>query len=102
GVDHCWVEISKMFRLVEFMRTAAIERPSGDQRGENMPTDPGTVETFLLSRSTMLMTLFGSAPPPGLVEKTTLRPSGDQLGSVSNPLSSGKSLCGLPPADDTM
>jgi hypothetical protein len=52
-----------MFNVVEFMRTAAIERPSGDQRGENKPSDPGTMETCLLSRSRMLMTLFASAPP---------------------------------------
>jgi hypothetical protein len=55
--------MSKMFNVVEFMRTAAIERPSGDQRGENKPSDPGTMETCLLSRSRMLMTLFASAPP---------------------------------------
>jgi hypothetical protein len=41
--------------------------PSGDHRGEYIPTDPGRVVTRLLSSSRMQMTLFGSSPASLLV-----------------------------------
>ena len=56
-----------------------MEWPSGDQRGENIPTDPGSVVTWLPSSSRMQITLFGSSPASLLVEKTIFRPSGDQF-----------------------
>ncbi len=37
--------------LFEFDVIAAINRPSGDQRGEKRPMDPGTSAVRLLSRS---------------------------------------------------
>jgi hypothetical protein len=89
--------MSKILRPSDFGFRVTMEWPSGDQRGENIPTDPGRVVTWLLSSSRMQMTLFGSSPASLLVEKTIFRPSGDQFASVSGPASPGRSSRGVPP-----
>jgi hypothetical protein len=72
--------MSKMLRAFESGDIATIDRPSGDQRGENMPSDPGIVVTWRLARSRMRRTLFWFWFQP--LQNTILRPSGDQFGSV--------------------
>src|SRR5580698_9157303 len=91
GVDHRCVAISKILRPSDFGFRVTMERPSGDQCGENMPTDPGSVVMWLPSSSRMQITLFGSSPASLLVEKTIFRPWGDQFASVSGPASAGRS-----------
>ena len=78
-----------------------MDRPSGDQRGSVMPTDPGRVAIFWLLRSKMCIAPFGSWAP-NEEPKTTVCPSGDQSGSLCFPLPSGSSLRGTPPSAETM
>src|ERR1700677_40708 len=50
----------------------------------------------------MLIELFSSLLPCRFVANMILLPSGDQLGSVCWPLSSGRSRRGLPPLEETI
>ena len=94
--DHCFFWTSKILRLRESSdEFAAMKRPSGDQRGEKRPTDPGTVVTFLLGMSSRYTALFGFHPPGE--SKTICFPSLDQSASSLGILSAGKSRCGAPP-----
>src|SRR5579862_162264 len=51
GLDQRCIVISKIFRPSDFGFRVTMERPSGDQCGENMPTDWGSVVTWLPSSS---------------------------------------------------
>src|ERR1700677_2672424 len=93
--------MSKMFIVVRSEEFAAIDRPSGDQRGSVLPTDPGSVVTRRLARSKMRISLFGSCPP-NEEQKAILLPSGDQSGSACTPPPSGSSLRGIPPSTVTV
>src|SRR5580704_4054236 len=77
-------------------------RPSGDQRGEVMPSEPGSGATLLLARSRTLTVLFGFPRPSGPVAKTIFCPSGDQVGSVSGSRSLGRRRRGTPPCEETI
>src|SRR5258708_24584996 len=85
---------SKSFIVSRSEDVAAIDRPSGDQRGEAIPRDPGRTVIFLVARSSTLTTLPASLPASGLVEKAILSPSGDHVGSVWRCGYSGSSLWG--------
>src|ERR1700761_327308 len=74
---------SKTLIPFESRVTAAIDFPSGDQRGPHSPSDPGMTDTVWLARLRMRKSNSGLVRPSGLLQKTTSRPSGDQLGSVS-------------------
>src|SRR4051812_724324 len=77
--DHCCDSKSKIFRLVASSAIAAMYRPSGDQRGEYMPSDPATTASWWVARSRMRTLPFRWKGPA--VVKTILLPSGDQFGS---------------------
>ena len=61
--------------------SAARWRPSGDQCGEKVPSDPGTVEILPVRKSTMLIFIFWPTGKPKEDQKTRDFPSGDQLAS---------------------
>src|ERR1035441_9308232 len=93
NADQCCAWISKRLREEKCGDMATRYRPSGDQRGDHMPTDPGTFSTRPVVMSRMLKEYpFGSVM--ALDSKTILCPSGDQYGSYSAPSSSGRSLRG--------
>src|ERR1035438_9179639 len=72
--------------------------PSGDQRAENIFSDPGTVCTRPLSRSMIetCRSCFGTTSSP-YGAKTSFFPSGDQFGSKPGPLAPFTGSA-LPPA----
>src|ERR1017187_1073276 len=77
--DHCCVLKSKTVRSAP--RSPSMYRPSGDQRGDQRPCDPGTSVIWPLERSRMRMIRFEGAMAVSFEVKTILRPSGDQLAS---------------------
>src|ERR1700733_11619149 len=93
NVDHRCVARSKIFKARLSPVKAAIDLPSGDQRGEKSPADPVSEVTRWVATSRMRMFVSGCA------KKTTLLPSGDQPASSCDPLSSGKTRIGLPPCE---
>src|SRR6266568_871642 len=77
----------------------AMKRPLGDHRGDHTPSDPGSVVIWWLARSRTRNTEL-KTPNVSSVEKTILCPSGDQLGSCCDPLSSGRRGRGVPPCEE--
>src|SRR5580658_3717023 len=73
-------------------------RPSGDQRGLNSPSDPGTFSILPVCKSRILMI----SPPPFCRKSPNINrfPSVDQLASIWLPLSARTSR-GVPPAAGT-
>jgi len=79
---------------------AAMYRPSGDQRGEKRPCDPGSIEAWRLLGSN---NQIDESALPRLPElKTILPPSGDQFGFIWGLGSAGISCWALPPCGETM
>src|SRR5580704_4241414 len=76
--DHFRVSKSNTTILDWSRDTPSRYRPSGDQRGEKYPRDPGRSEIWWLTRSSTWTVEESSI---GLPEKAILLPSGDQLGS---------------------
>src|ERR1700678_1946977 len=101
SADHRWVSRSKTFRMDVFQESAAMKRPSGDQRGDHVPADPGTTVTCRLSRSRSRRSPV-SAFLADAESKTIFFPSGDQSGSPCLPLSSGRIRLGMPPSEVTV
>src|SRR6266702_2309393 len=98
--DHRCFSKSKILRPpVGPVCRPAMKRPLGDHRGDHMPSDPGSVVTWWLTRSRTRKTEL-KAPIAFSVEKTILCPSEDQLGSLCPPFSSGTTGCGVPPWEE--
>src|ERR1035438_3728590 len=68
--------MSKTFMAIVSRVMAAIDRPSGDQRGTSKPSDAGRTATFPVAMSRMRKSDLELAPTFGEVEKTIFRPSG--------------------------
>src|SRR5271163_5177228 len=94
---HRCVSMSKTCRMDVFQESAAMERPSGDQRGDHVPVDPATTVTWRLSRSRIRRSP-ALASLDGAESKTIFFPSGDQSGSPCLPLSAGRIRLGRPPS----
>src|SRR5215510_11527485 len=75
----------------------AMERPSGDHRGEYMPSDPGSLVTSRVFKLIRWIVFVSVVMP-----KTSIFPSGDQPGSFSMRSSAVSSCGGVPPSADTM
>src|ERR1035437_4343152 len=97
--DHCCVLKSKTVRLASTLVSPSMYRPSGDQRGDQRPCDPGTSMIWPLERSRMRMIRFEGAMAVSFEVKTIFRPSGDQLASNWPILSDGKIISGFPPSE---
>src|SRR5262249_25000151 len=78
---------------------ATTKRPSGDQRGEPSPSDPGKVEIRRLRRSQISMSVCPGPRPvaEGTAPNKIDCPSGDQFGSISEE-PRGTSGSGWPPS----
>src|SRR5215467_1779896 len=80
---HLSVLKSKSRSFLESADIATRCWPSGDQRGPNKFSDPGTVATFFVARSKVLMRIVSVVPgKKGTRPKTNRLPSGDQPASV--------------------
>src|SRR5215831_2665317 len=75
---HFSVLNSKRISFCRSADVAAIYRPSGDQRGEYRFSDPGTVETRFVRKSSMYRDLSLDC---SILANRIEFPSGDQVGS---------------------
>src|SRR5207245_9507570 len=71
---------SKSFTVVKSGESAAIYRPSGDQRGLNSPSDPGTVTVLCVFKSTIR--IFKPSVSCTKYPNIMRVPSDDQLASI--------------------
>src|SRR5436305_15034478 len=76
---HFWVLKSNNSRRSPCSERAEIYRPTGDQRGDTMPSEPGTPDSRPVFNSSICRTGL-SADPSGPM--STEFPSGDQVGST--------------------
>src|SRR5579859_2184368 len=75
--------------------------PSGEKRGANSPTDPGSGVTSLDGKSTIAMSKSDGFPIRAVRDSINDFPSFDQLGSSSFLLSSGSNGWACPPWAET-
>src|SRR5664279_1061286 len=96
NVVHRCLFRSKTCNFEAFRSSPAIYRPSGDQRGEKKPLDPGMVSICRVDTSKIRS--FSSFVGSVSEQKSNLVPSGDQFGSLLPPASLGNSFRALPPS----
>src|ERR1700738_2372618 len=83
NMDHFCVLKSKTGRLGrKSANRATMNRPSGDQRDDDIPDEPGMTVISPLERSRMHKSSLGSPKLPR--PNTTFFPSADQLGSPAD------------------
>src|SRR6516162_7241295 len=78
---HPWVLKSKRVCLRTSEVWAFMYRPSGDQWGENMRSEPTTLESRFVFKSRMKIPPALSGSESGNAPNARESPSGDQLGS---------------------
>src|SRR5690348_15848238 len=92
---HFLLDISKRNNFWSSELRATTYLPFGDQRGQQIPSEPSNwlwMRVFRSSNKTLVALLLGVATTANI----SVSPSGDQLGSTS--FSSLESCFGLPPS----
>src|SRR6266478_3670196 len=93
---HFWVDISKSNNFWLSALRAITHRPSGDQRGQQIPSEPATWVTARVLKSSNMICVGVGSPGTGGTPYINALPSLDQVGSRS--LFPDEICSGLPPS----